>query len=122
MRCGQISRIFNLYYKILPVNFFANVKMIKICENEEISVLQNFANFAGKNRKIRNNHIANSSRNFVYETFRDYPKLRGLSSPKVGIRNLSPHLRNSAILRTIKLIAELRTKKGAELRLQTFKN
>jgi hypothetical protein len=29
----------------------------------------------------------------------------------VGIRNLSPHLRNSAILRTTKSIAELRTKK-----------
>jgi hypothetical protein len=30
----------------------------------------------------------------------------------VGIRNLSPHLRNSEILRTTKLIAELRTKKS----------
>ncbi len=30
---------------------------------------------------------------------------------KVGIRNLGPHLRNSAILRTTILIAELRTKK-----------
>jgi hypothetical protein len=30
----------------------------------------------------------------------------------VGIRNLSPHLRNSAILRTTKSIAELRTKKS----------
>jgi hypothetical protein len=30
---------------------------------------------------------------------------------KVGIRNLSPHLRNSAILRTTKTSAELRTKK-----------
>jgi hypothetical protein len=29
----------------------------------------------------------------------------------VGIRNLSPHFRNSAILRTTKSIAELRTKK-----------
>jgi hypothetical protein len=32
--------------------------------------------------------------------------------PKLGIRNLSPHLRNSAILRTTKTIAELRTKKS----------
>ncbi len=39
----------------------------------------------------------------------------------VGIRNFSPHLRNSAILRTTKLIAELQTKKVAELRLRTFK-
>jgi hypothetical protein len=31
---------------------------------------------------------------------------------KLGIRNLSPHLRNSAILRTTKTIAELRTKKS----------
>jgi hypothetical protein len=31
---------------------------------------------------------------------------------KVGIRNFSPYLRNSAILRTTKLIAELRTKKS----------
>jgi hypothetical protein len=30
----------------------------------------------------------------------------------VGIRNFSPHLRNSAILRTTKTIAELRTKKS----------
>ncbi len=30
----------------------------------------------------------------------------------MGIRNFSPHLRNSAILRTTKSIAELRTKKG----------
>jgi hypothetical protein len=35
-----------------------------------------------------------------------------LSSTKLGIRNLSPHLRNSAILRTTKSIAELRTKKS----------
>ncbi len=40
---------------------------------------------------------------------------------KVGIRNLSLHLCNSAILRTTKLIAELRTKKVMELRLRTFK-
>jgi hypothetical protein len=40
---------------------------------------------------------------------------------KVGIRNLSPYLRNPAILRTTKAIAELRTKKVAELRLRTFK-
>jgi hypothetical protein len=31
--------------------------------------------------------------------------------PKVGIRNLSPHLRNSAIWRTTKSIVELRTNK-----------
>jgi hypothetical protein len=31
---------------------------------------------------------------------------------KVGIRNFSPHLRNSAMLRTTKSIAELRTKKS----------
>jgi hypothetical protein len=31
---------------------------------------------------------------------------------KVGIRNLGSHLRNSAILRTTKLIADLRTKKS----------
>ncbi len=31
---------------------------------------------------------------------------------KVGIRKLSPHLRNSAILRLTKSIAELRTKKS----------
>ncbi len=37
--------------------------------------------------------------------------------PKLGIRNLSPHLRNSAILRTNKTIAELRTKK----KLRTLK-
>jgi hypothetical protein len=44
---------------------------------------------------------------------------------KVGIRNLSPHLRNSAILRTTKSIAELRTKKScgnviADLQNLTF--
>jgi hypothetical protein len=37
--------------------------------------------------------------------------LRSVLNPKVGIRNLSPHLRNSAILRTTKSILELRTKK-----------
>jgi hypothetical protein len=31
---------------------------------------------------------------------------------KVGIRNFCPHLRNSAILRTTKTIAELRTQKS----------
>jgi hypothetical protein len=40
---------------------------------------------------------------------------------KVGICNFSLHLCNSAILQTTKSIAELRTKKVAELRLQTFK-
>ncbi len=40
----------------------------------------------------------------------------------MGIRNLSPHLCNSAILRTIKSIAELRSKKFAELPLRTFHN
>jgi hypothetical protein len=38
---------------------------------------------------------------------------------KVGVRNLSPHP-NSAILQTTKSIAELRTKKVAELQLRTF--
>jgi hypothetical protein len=32
--------------------------------------------------------------------------------PNLGIRNSSPHLRNSVILRTTKSIAELRTKKS----------
>ncbi len=40
---------------------------------------------------------------------------------KVGICNLSPHLRNSAILQTTKSIAELWTKKVTELQLRTFK-
>jgi hypothetical protein len=40
---------------------------------------------------------------------------------KVGICNFSPHLCNSAILQTTKSIVELRTKKVAELWLQTFK-
>jgi hypothetical protein len=35
---------------------------------------------------------------------------RILIQAKVGIHNFSPHLRNSAILRTTKMIAELRTK------------
>jgi hypothetical protein len=39
----------------------------------------------------------------------------------MGIQNLSPHLLNSAILRTTKSIVELRTKKVSELRLWTFK-
>jgi hypothetical protein len=47
--------------------------------------------------------------------------IRYVSKPKVGIRNLSPHLHNSAILRTTKSIAKLQTKKVAELRLWTFK-
>ncbi len=34
------------------------------------------------------------------------------SDPKVGILNLSPHLRNSAILQTTKSIAGLQTKKS----------
>ncbi len=38
--------------------------------------------------------------------------LHYLQISKLGIRNLSPYLRNSAILRTTKTIAELRTKKS----------
>ncbi len=41
--------------------------------------------------------------------------------PKSGILNFSLRLRNTAILWTTKSIAELRTKKVVELRLQTFK-
>ncbi len=36
------------------------------------------------------------------------------TSSKVSIRNLSPHLRNSPILRTTKSIAELRSKKSCD--------
>ncbi len=43
--------------------------------------------------------------------------------PNEGIRNLSPRLRNSAILQTTRSIVELRTKnKVAELWLRTFQN
>ncbi len=60
----------------------------------------------------------------------DYPKLSSYQQekdgeeeerPKVGIRNFSPHLRSSALLRTTNSIAELRTKKVAEMQLRTFK-
>jgi hypothetical protein len=41
---------------------------------------------------------------------------------KVGIRNFSPHLRNSAILRTTKLIAELRTIKSCGIAIADLQN
>jgi hypothetical protein len=44
------------------------------------------------------------------------------SVSKVGIRNLSPHLRNSAILRTAKMIAELRTKKSCGTAIVDLQN
>jgi hypothetical protein len=40
----------------------------------------------------------------------------------VGIRNLSPHLRNSAILRTTKSVAELRTKKSCGTEIADLQN
>jgi hypothetical protein len=40
----------------------------------------------------------------------------------VGIRNLSPHLSNSAILRTTKLIAELRIKKSCGTAIADLQN
>jgi hypothetical protein len=43
-------------------------------------------------------------------------------SPKVDIRNFSPHLRNSAILRTTKSIAELRTKKNCGTAIVDLQN
>jgi hypothetical protein len=42
--------------------------------------------------------------------------------PMVCIRNLSPHLRNSAILRTTKSIAELRTKKSCGTAIADLQN
>jgi hypothetical protein len=42
--------------------------------------------------------------------------------PKLGIRNLSPHLRNSVILRTTILIAELRTKKSCGTAIADLQN
>jgi hypothetical protein len=45
-----------------------------------------------------------------------------LSLPKGAIRNLSPHLRNSAILRTTILIAELRTKKSCGTAIADLQN
>jgi hypothetical protein len=41
---------------------------------------------------------------------------------KVGIRNFSPHLRNSAILRTSNSVAELRTKKSCGTAIADFQN
>jgi hypothetical protein len=41
---------------------------------------------------------------------------------KVGIRNFGPHLRNSAILRTTKTIAELRTKKSCGTAIADLQN
>jgi hypothetical protein len=41
---------------------------------------------------------------------------------KVGICNLGPHLRNSAILGTTKLIAELRTKKSCGIAIADLQN
>jgi hypothetical protein len=43
-------------------------------------------------------------------------------NPKVGIRNFSPHLHNSAILRTTKTIAELRTKKSCGIAIADLQN
>ncbi len=43
-------------------------------------------------------------------------------SSKVGIRNFSPHLRNSAILRISKSIAELRTKKSCGTTIADLQN
>jgi hypothetical protein len=40
----------------------------------------------------------------------------------VGIRNLSPHLRNSAILQTTKSIAELRTEKSCGTAVADLQN
>jgi hypothetical protein len=45
-----------------------------------------------------------------------------ICQPKVGIRNLSPHLRNSAILRTTKSIAELQTKKSCGIAIADLQN
>jgi hypothetical protein len=45
-----------------------------------------------------------------------------LLSAKVGIRNFSPYLRNSAILRTTKMIAELQTKKCCEIAIADLQN
>jgi hypothetical protein len=41
---------------------------------------------------------------------------------KVSIRNLSPHLRNSAILRTTKSIAAFRTKKSGGTAIADLQN
>jgi hypothetical protein len=41
---------------------------------------------------------------------------------KVGIRNLSPHFRNSTILRTTRPIAELRTKKSCGTAIADLQN
>ncbi len=41
---------------------------------------------------------------------------------KVGIRNISPHLRNSAILWTTKTIAELRTKESCGIAIADLQN
>jgi hypothetical protein len=40
----------------------------------------------------------------------------------VGIRNFGPHLRNSAILRTNKTIAELQTKKSCGIAIADLQN
>jgi hypothetical protein len=40
----------------------------------------------------------------------------------VGIRNFNPHLRNSAILRTTKTIAELGTKKSCRTAIADLQN
>jgi hypothetical protein len=42
--------------------------------------------------------------------------------PKLGIRNFSPHLRNSAILRTTKTIAELWIKKSCGTAIADLQN
>ncbi len=44
------------------------------------------------------------------------------SYAKVGIRNFSPHLRNSAILRTTNSIAKLRTKKSCGTAIADLQN
>jgi hypothetical protein len=51
-----------------------------------------------------------------------YRELKKDLIPKLGIRNLSPHLRNSAILRTTKSIVELRTKKSCGTAIGDLQN
>jgi hypothetical protein len=56
----------------------------------------------------------------------DWPVQNGIMNydilAKVGIRNFSPHFRNSAILRTTKSIAELRIKKSCGTAIADLQN
>jgi hypothetical protein len=99
----------------MPITKCRKLQKVEL-QNVELQNIESYKRWKNKRSKVTKHYKTSN-----YKRSNVTKGRKTVQQSKLSIRNLSLHLRNSAILRTTKTIAELRTKKVAELWLRTLK-